>query len=512
MLVEAILERPTIEHRLNSNLICNPEFFKQLPNIKKEFFQETGNRIVFEMIAEYAKEFHKPPNKQTLLVELVGTGHKDDDFEAAEHAILRLSENPDDTAWCIKHAEALYIETSVTSAAVKMITDAKAGKGIDLTELEALKTVNFRNDNINALQSSDFSLGEWDTYSDLIETIIPSGPAVGFLTGKSSTGKSFVEVNMAASIARGRPWCGFQTEKANTLIISGEGSAKLSKRVLGHELRYGKGDLAGVRFHADQWNMADPADCRKAIAYIKKYDIKLTFLDTLGQMLKGSDSKDEDVKPYLRGMDYVAKETGAVVIAVHHPPKAGTSKSKGSADLRNAVDFQIDLMEIERGESFDKIVPDAVDDEVYLVLTCEKSKDDRDDWKVPLVRKPITLIEKNQKGFSITTCIIEPTDKIKIAKLKSSDKGPPKLNTAGQLVYNILKTTFHGLCPSKDVLLQHAKPMMEEEGYKPDTARQYVLRGLKELTDDNLVVINRDGFIVLGVPNDPFKHVTEDCQ
>ena len=171
---------------------------------------------------------------------------------------------------------------------------------------------------------------QWDTYSDLIEMVILSGPATGMLTGESSTGKSFVEVNIAAAIVNGRDWCGLKTEKANTLIVSGEGSAKLSKRVLGHELRYGRGDLLGVRFLADKWNMADPRDIQKARKFIEKYDIKLVFLDTLGQMLKGSDSKDEDVKPF-DGMAILAIATGAVVMAVHHPTRPGTQRPKDQA-------------------------------------------------------------------------------------------------------------------------------------------------------------------------------------
>ena len=148
----------------------------------------------------------------------------------------------------------------------------------------------------------------------------------------------------------------------------------------------------------------------------------------------------------------------------------------------------------------------------FTILSCEKSKDDRDDWQVPLVRKPITLIEKNQKGFRISTCIIEETDNINIRKLKSNNAADmAALKKPGKLVYDLLKTTFHGLCGSKEVLLQHAKPFMEEKGYDPDSARKYVTRGLKELVDANEVIINDKGMILLNTnQNDPFKGIDEE--
>src|SRR6516164_2890246 len=63
----------------------------------------------------------------------------------------------------------------------------------------------------------------------LVKEVIPKG-ALAILYGPSGAGKSFVAVSLAAAIAAGRPWCGYDTASGSSLYIAGEGALNIKHR------------------------------------------------------------------------------------------------------------------------------------------------------------------------------------------------------------------------------------------------------------------------------------------
>ena len=56
----------------------------------------------------------------------------------------------------------------------------------------------------------------------LVEDLLPR-PSVAFIYGPPKSGKSFIAIDLAASVACGRSWCGKKTTGGTVLYVVGEG-------------------------------------------------------------------------------------------------------------------------------------------------------------------------------------------------------------------------------------------------------------------------------------------------
>ena len=60
-----------IEFLVLKNLLYNEEYLRKiLPFIKKEYFQDTNQKIVFEEIFSFVGEYNEVPTKEILSIEI----------------------------------------------------------------------------------------------------------------------------------------------------------------------------------------------------------------------------------------------------------------------------------------------------------------------------------------------------------------------------------------------------------------------------------------------------------
>jgi AAA domain len=493
-------QTPTnLEHLILGQTIFDDGFAKTvLPHITKDLFPDGVDQIIYGLIDDHVAKYKKTPNKEALDVELGQlTNINEEQFDKASNVIAGLhpTENGE---WILDKAEKW---TANRLKQAEFINVYRLDHP-DLTKLQSAINFSFKEKKSPLLKATDFSMDYWDSFENMVDPIIPSGPAIGLLAGRRSTGKTFVTLNMLGALSSGRRWMGRPTVKVNSLYVSGEGSDKISKRVLAH-MRYHKEDFEKVRFLADHWYLGEGRvyyDMAKK--YLMENEIGFLVLDTLSQMLKGSDSDDAVAKRFVQATGDLSNETGCTIMIPHHPNKYGTAKTKGSGDWENSVDFVLNLDDVTDDEN---VVPDPEDGHKYLVLTCQKSRDDDDGWKVPLCLKPYTLIENNKKGHKVSTLVVVDTDKININTFENAKKKKHKLNDkSGQVIYDALKHQFSGLCASKKVLTDHILKTFEQNGddRKPDTIRRGVVdRGVQELLDEGLLTVQeKTGFLVLDEP------------
>lgn len=178
----------------------------------------------------------------------------------------------------------------------------------------------------------------------LIDPIMPEGGMVG-LYGPPGAGKSFLAIDMAMSVATGRPWQGRPTQKGLVVYISAEGGAGIGKRVLAW-LRHNNVEAkdANIAFLIESLPMTEDSE---GVAILLKRLIEeleqkpaLIVVDTLARCFDGDENQQEDMNRFVAGVDLLRKELGCTVVIVHHT-RLEADRERGNTAFRGAADTMI---------------------------------------------------------------------------------------------------------------------------------------------------------------------------
>lgn len=207
----------------------------------------------------------------------------------------------------------------------------------------------------------------------LLDRHIPE-KSVGFLYGDPGTGKSFIALDWALTMAFEKPdWFGDQInhkENGCVIYIAGEGASGFKSRVAAWQHRRGiSGDQKG-RFgliHQSVDFMSDE-DMKRLLATIRKVvrsPVSMIVVDTVSRAMPGADENlQKEMTLFVKACDVVRDAFDCAVLGVHHAGKNGDMR--GSTVLRGAGDF-IFKLERKRGASIGRLI-------------CEKQKDAPDGW------------------------------------------------------------------------------------------------------------------------------------
>lgn len=180
---------------------------------------------------------------------------------------------------------------------------------------------------------------------DLIQE---SGLAV--LGGEPGLGKSFLALDIGASVATGSPWHGSNTEKGRVLYVAAEGVEGLEARLSAWE------SSRGIEIPEDEFLvmeggfvLTDDKAVRELSDIIRDQNIRLVILDTLSQL---AGVEDENAAAQLARTMNSAKalrmaNEGASVLLVHHTGKGEKARLRGSSAIKGNVDAVI----IAKGDS-----------------------------------------------------------------------------------------------------------------------------------------------------------------
>lgn len=207
----------------------------------------------------------------------------------------------------------------------------------------------------------------------LLDRHIPE-KSVGFLYGDPGTGKSFIALDWALTIAFEKPdWFGDAVnhkENGCVIYIAGEGASGFKSRVAAWQHRRGVTADQKGRFgliHQSVDFMSDE-DMKRLLATIRKVvrsPVSMIVVDTVSRALPGTDENlQKEMSLFVKTCDVVRDAFDCAVLGVHHAGKNGDMR--GSTVLRGAGDF-IFKLERKRGASIGRLV-------------CEKQKDAPDGW------------------------------------------------------------------------------------------------------------------------------------
>lgn len=192
-----------------------------------------------------------------------------------------------------------------------------------------------------AIRMKDFASGAVDS-PYLIKGLLPAG-VYAEVFGESGAGKTFVALDWAYHVARGRPWHGQRVTKGLALYLAYEGAGGLKNRVIALQKQYGDEDVPFYFVSAD-FNIRDAQgarDLRDVISSLPERPALIVF-DTLAHALCGGDENSaQDTSEFNRAAQLLIQATGATVLVIHHSGKDKSRGSRGSSAIPAAVDTQI---------------------------------------------------------------------------------------------------------------------------------------------------------------------------
>jgi KaiC/GvpD/RAD55 family RecA-like ATPase len=169
--------------------------------------------------------------------------------------------------------------------------------------------------------------------------------------GPSNSGKTFVVLDMALSVAASVPWAGRETASGLVVYVSAEGGRNMFKRLAawhkahpGHEdapfvvvpcpinLRDGKADVPAL---VNLIHEQESAFGQRAV---------LVVIDTLARALAGGDENSSvDMGALVANVDRVREAVKATCILVHHTGKDASRGGRGWSGLLGAIDTEIEV-------------------------------------------------------------------------------------------------------------------------------------------------------------------------
>ena len=116
----------TVETTILKNLLYTDEYSRKvLPFLKKEYFEDYNEKIIFEEISNFIEKFNNLPTKETLIIESEKrTDINDDSFKNICNYINTLEVTPSDHQWLLDTTEKWCKDRAIYLALVESISIA----------------------------------------------------------------------------------------------------------------------------------------------------------------------------------------------------------------------------------------------------------------------------------------------------------------------------------------------------------------------------------------------------
>lgn len=184
------------------------------------------------------------------------------------------------------------------------------------------------------------------------------------MVGKPGSGKTFVGLDIAASIATGRAWHGRPVHQGLVVYLAAEGVRGLKKRIRAWESTYRAGErvpAGGLLIIPFPVQVADAAQWTVMRQALRHLGPVLVVLDTQARITVGVDENSAtDMGAVVERLEQIRRDTGACVLVVHHLGHQG-DQGRGSSAVLGAVHTEL------------RVTRDATG---RVTLYCDKQKDD----------------------------------------------------------------------------------------------------------------------------------------
>lgn len=176
-----------------------------------------------------------------------------------------------------------------------------------------------------------------------VKSVIPER-GIAAIYGPSGSGKSFLVMDMAISIAKGSEWFGYRVKSCPVVYVCLEGEAGLSVRLRAAQCK--GGIPRKIEFIAQPVNLLDTKDLRDLVTAIKANQLEqgVVIIDTLNRAVPGMDENSSvDMGQAINACKLIQQGLGGLVLLVHHSGKDATKGMRGHSSLHAALDASIEV-------------------------------------------------------------------------------------------------------------------------------------------------------------------------
>lgn len=238
----------------------------------------------------------------------------------------------------------------------------------------------------------------------IVKGVLPQAE-LAVLYGESGSGKSFMALDLAASIARGVEWRGHRVHKGKVVYVAAEGANGFRNRLRAYA-HQNNIDLKALDVHVvhaapNMLDKTDALDVAKAILHVVGKP-NLIVIDTLAQTMPGgNENAGEDMGRALAHCRGLHRATGALVMLVHHSGKDSSKGARGWSGLRAAADVEMEVLRAE--------------DDRVLTITKQKDGDDGGEFGFKL---ETVLVDFDADGDEVTSCVVRHGQAAEGVKMK----------------------------------------------------------------------------------------------
>lgn len=184
----------------------------------------------------------------------------------------------------------------------------------------------------------------------LVDQVLDHG-TLSVVYGESGSGKTFVVLDLAFSVATGRRWHDFETEQGAVCYVAAEGGSAIDKRIAALREEYpDHADVPMIVIRSPVDLSKEGADVPRLIDLLRQAEadisqpFKLIILDTLSRVLGGgNENSSEDMGALVKNFDALRLGVKSHLLIVHHCGKDRALGARGWSGLRAAVDTEIEI-------------------------------------------------------------------------------------------------------------------------------------------------------------------------
>ncbi len=228
----------------------------------------------------------------------------------------------------------------------------------------------------------------------IIKHVLPAR-GVAAIYGPSGSGKSFLALDLGASICLGTDWFGKKCKQTSIVYLGLEGAAGLQNRVKAWEA--GRGKKLPMNFTAvvGEFDLAKADDTQAIVKEAPKGSVLI--IDTLNRASAGRDeNSSSDMGIILASVKRIEQGIEGLVLLVHHTGKDHSKGLRGHSSLHAALDAEIVV---------------KVDKHKLRTWEVGKLKDEKDHDSFGF-RLEQRIIGTDEDGEPETSCTVEPEESI----------------------------------------------------------------------------------------------------
>ncbi|ARC87393.1 hypothetical protein B5V46_01485 [Rhodovulum sp. MB263] len=243
--------------------------------------------------------------------------------------------------------------------------------------------------------------------------------ALSVLYGPSNSGKSFLALDLAHHVAKGRSWGDRRVNKGRVLYIAAEGGGGFANRVAALDDPEFFVLSVPITLTGTDSAAGPLTEVLQHLSAVGGAGFDMIVIDTMARVMGGRDENAApDIADLVRNLDLIRRVTGAHVMLVHHTGKDTGRGARGHSSLRAAIDTEIELSRDDLGQ---------------ITAEVTKQRDGPTGYRFCYQLRQVEL-GLDQDGDPVTTCLVDPAVPAEAGRAGVSEAARKALSLLNRLI------------------------------------------------------------------------------